>query len=222
MVQAQKQCYACRETKPLSEFYGDGSKTSCKPCFRQAQRLRNQRHLDVNDPAVRSAYSLAEAENGLLVRSCSKCGQTKPLEHYMRGKRIDSRCKACNAQHTAKRRKDPAKYAHDRAVAKVAYYANLENNRRRAHDSITRRLYGLTLDDVRKGREERGHKCDICKRRADGHGSAALAVDHCHKTGALRGFLCTPCNRALGLFGDDTQRLERAISYLRRSKCKVV
>lgn len=42
----------------------------------------------------------------------------------------------------------------------------------------------------------------------------ALAVDHCHKTGKVRGLLCIRCNSALGLFKEDKCNLENAIKYL--------
>lgn len=42
-----------------------------------------------------------------------------------------------------------------------------------------------------------------------------LAYDHCHKTGDIRGLLCSPCNRALGALGDSEEGLQRALTYLR-------
>lgn len=51
-------------------------------------------------------------------------------------------------------------------------------------------------------------QCHMCN--ADG----IMNLDHCHKTGEFRGWLCTGCNRGLGYFGDDLERLKAAIRYL--------
>ena len=42
----------------------------------------------------------------------------------------------------------------------------------------------------------------------------ALVVDHCHRTGKVRGLICPRCNTALGLAGDDKQGLQGLIDYL--------
>jgi hypothetical protein len=44
---------------------------------------------------------------------------------------------------------------------------------------------------------------------------AKLHLDHDHKTGKFRGYLCIPCNMGIGQLGDDIAGLERALSYLR-------
>lgn len=41
-------------------------------------------------------------------------------------------------------------------------------------------------------------------------------LDHCHKTGKVRGFLCHWCNHIIGNAKDETVRLEAAILYLRQ------
>ena len=45
-------------------------------------------------------------------------------------------------------------------------------------------------------------------------------VDHCHKTGLIRGLLCARCNKAIGWFGDDPALLEAAALYLRQRTTK--
>lgn len=57
--------------------------------------------------------------------------------------------------------------------------------------------------------------CAGCNREATGyHG---LGVDHCHKTGYVRGLLCSNCNTALGLLKDNPDTLNRLIGYLHAS-----
>lgn len=42
------------------------------------------------------------------------------------------------------------------------------------------------------------------------------SIDHCHRTGVIRGVLCSGCNSGLGLFDDDPARLRAAAEYLER------
>jgi len=43
-------------------------------------------------------------------------------------------------------------------------------------------------------------------------------VDHNHKTGVVRGLLCTGCNTAIGKLGDSARGVERALRYLIRAE----
>lgn len=54
--------------------------------------------------------------------------------------------------------------------------------------------------------------CAICGKPPSS--SRALSLDHCHNTGVIRGLLCDPCNRGLGLFQDSVSRMKNAIDYL--------
>lgn len=53
--------------------------------------------------------------------------------------------------------------------------------------------------------------CKICGRVEK---NRRLAVDHCHKTGRIRGLLCGMCNKGLGSFKDSIELLNLAIKYL--------
>lgn len=72
-----------------------------------------------------------------------------------------------------------------------------------------RYLYGIEPEEVQAISNAQDGLCKIC-RKAPG-----TNLDHNHETGQVRGLLCGDCNRALGLFRDDIQRLEGAIFYLK-------
>ena len=55
--------------------------------------------------------------------------------------------------------------------------------------------------------------CDICGRRLIG---SSKHLDH--KGLILRGWVCGSCNRGLGLFGDDPDRLRKAADYVENAK----
>lgn len=68
--------------------------------------------------------------------------------------------------------------------------------------------YGITPDQYQEILAFSMEMCYVCKTTED------LCLDHCHKTGVIRGFLCRKHNAALGLFNDDIEGLELAIQYL--------
>lgn len=74
--------------------------------------------------------------------------------------------------------------------------------------------YGITQADYDRMFAEQGGVCAICRKPQHHSRFSNLCVDHCHKTGAVRGLLCSSCNRAIGYLGDDLDRLQAAIRYL--------
>ena len=56
-------------------------------------------------------------------------------------------------------------------------------------------------------------QCAICHSPLD---LEQAEVDDDHKTGKVRGILCTGCNRGLGQFHDSLFNLESALAYLRK------
>jgi hypothetical protein len=57
--------------------------------------------------------------------------------------------------------------------------------------------------------------CELCGRPP---GKRALHLDHDHRTGVFRGWLCHMCNLSLGKFGDHVAGLQAAVRYLRRAQ----
>ena len=55
--------------------------------------------------------------------------------------------------------------------------------------------YGISRQDYMQILEAQGGRCDICQRLPD---KQRLHIDHSHRSGEVRGLLCSLCNRALG------------------------
>ena len=60
--------------------------------------------------------------------------------------------------------------------------------------------------------------CGICGCKEPGGRYGTWNVDHCHKTGAVRGVLCWECNVGIGKLKDDPNLLRRAIQWLEQSE----
>lgn len=77
-----------------------------------------------------------------------------------------------------------------------------------------RTSYNLSLIDFEKLSERQGNVCRCCNIHVS-ELKKGLFVDHCHKTGVVRGLLCQKCNMGLGLFNDDPHLLIEASKYLK-------
>lgn len=108
---------------------------------------------------------------------------------------------------------------------KAAIAANMREwyaaNAEKVKNTEMRRRYGISFADYQRMFEDQGSKCALCsceEIRIDHRTKkiSRLAVDHDHKTGAVRALLCHTCNNGLGAFKDDPDRLRAAIVYLER------
>ena len=92
----------------------------------------------------------------------------------------------------------------------------LEKNRKEHNRKKRLQPYDLTQDELNAMMAEQNGVCKVCGCPPTGKGpNAVLHIDHDHDTGKVRGLLCQACNRGLGFFRDDPERLAAAINYLR-------
>ena len=86
-----------------------------------------------------------------------------------------------------------------------------------ACEKAYRRAYGVGIRWVLDQLDKQGWRCGICQKfgfkMRDDHISG-LNLDHCHKTGAVRGLLCHNCNRGIGLLQDDPSIMRMAALYV--------
>ena len=84
-------------------------------------------------------------------------------------------------------------------------------------------VYGISKEQYMALLEAQNYKCKICGLTSSSQAAkvgrkkvpSALAVDHCHQTGRIRGLLCVNCNSMLGMARDNPTLLLRAIQYLK-------
>lgn len=140
---------------------------------------------------------------------------------------VKTRCDACNKKH---------KEHGDRRNIRLALEGrcrcgrNLDTNnatcsfcasRRKAYSKIRtpestkkswlKSRYNLTLESFSKMKTDQNNICVICGKL---RGKSDLVIDHCHKTGKVRGLICHNCNVGLGYFEDNPDLLELAKKYL--------
>jgi hypothetical protein len=98
--------------------------------------------------------------------------------------------------------------------------ANPEKTRAQARRANYKRLYGITPADAERLWAEQGGLCRCCgtelypPSHEKYHGSGVSNVDHCHKTGKIRGILCWHCNTGIGKLGDSVAGVKQALAYL--------
>lgn len=85
---------------------------------------------------------------------------------------------------------------------------------------ITRvKKYELSLKEYNDFFERQEGCCAICQiHQSDLNKS--LCIDYDHKTGFVRGLICSNCNLGLGLFKDSHRIINQAERYLRLSRYK--
>lgn len=119
------------------------------------------------------------------MKICETCEVSKPLDDFYFRKESGkhrSDCKECRKE-----------------AGRSAYCP--DKNRERQY----KRKYGVTVSWYDETLAAQGFGCKICgstESKAPNK-SERFVVDHCHTTGRVRGLLCSPCNVAIGMIGDD-------------------
>ena len=158
-------------------------------------------------------------------KPCSRCGEVKSVsdftiqkDNHGRSKRYSSWCKSCMSEvNTARQMNNREKYNKEVRDHRKEYSPE------KRHAKHLRVKYGMTPDEYQAKFVSQGCVCAICERAETVLSTAVfnkapkkLSVDHNHKTGEVRGLLCSNCNAAIGYFADDLSVLEKAILYLKR------
>lgn len=184
---------------------GCGQNVACRGwCSKHYTRW--QRH---GDPLAVTRTPPATAD--AVEKHCPRCAVVKPIDQF--GTRPSGKpkgyCRECEANYQREYFDTPTgREAHRKARSRWN-----DGN----HGYFLSYRYGLTLDDYRAMLAAQGGVCAICGTDNPGGKAKVWNVDHCHRRNEVRGLLCGPCNRGLGQFHDDPERLRRAAVYLEQS-----
>lgn len=202
-----KECFRCKTVKSNQEFrvlQVRGYPRLCSYCIFCEKEYRIQvatekRRLDTRAKPI---------VNGN--KECVECNIPRPIESFYPEhprvqndtRRGSSYCKECRAIR-AKRSRDASREKHPpKPVNRNVWLKS---------------LYGITSEDYNDMLVLQGGVCAICKNPPTLR-MLHLRVDHCHKTGRVRGLLCHGCNTGIGNLKDSEYNLKAAIQYLRKAK----
>lgn len=143
---------------------------------------------------------------------CTKCAAKLPLDAFHRRKGSPDgragRCASCTSEYMKTWRRE--NLPHARAWARDYRLRNPASEERKQYlrDHQLRRKYGIGIEEYETLVAAADGRCEICGEERD------LVVDHCHDSGDVRGVLCNPCNRGIGLLGDNPEVVSNAVRYL--------
>ena len=134
------------------------------------------------------------------------CGTEKVLAY---NQMTGGRAKSCGCLQRRKGEDSP-NFKH--GLSQQRETAEYKRYQRECYD---RSKYGLEPDKKTAMLAEQGGCCAICGYQF-GQEVGDMHVDHDHLNGEVRGLLCDLCNRGLGYFKDNPNRLTAASFYLAR------
>jgi hypothetical protein len=129
------------------------------------------------------------------MKQCYTCKKEKPLTEFTKKKKskdgLYHKCKPCKIEYDKK------------------WY--VEHPDAREEHNLKYNL-GISLKEKRNIINFQNEKCPICMSYLEK--GKKTHVDHCHKSGKIRGVLCSYCNLLLGNAKDNIETLKKAIQYL--------
>lgn len=164
---------------------------------------------------------LLDSGVGDSIKKCSKCKQIKSLDQFSKDRTSNigykSRCKFCIS---LDKKQALTKYRLTNPAKTIKKFRNKLEYRRNCNYL----KYGINLYQYEELLKSQNNVCAICKNPETMTKKTGilqnLSVDHCHKTGKVRGLLCSKCNTGIGYFREDIKIFENAIEYIQNKKSR--
>jgi len=187
-----------------------------RPHFMDAKlrRQKKKKCCTCRKLKVLSLFYTDRSQSDLKTRRCQECCKKALKKGAMTRPAPKAKlCKKCNTKRPSKQcYKDKS-----RVDGLAAYCKQCDDDRTRRKQLLSK--YGISDEGYRELLNSQGGVCAICLAPSDPDRKRKwFCVDHDHGTGEVRGILCSGCNKALGLLGDDWKVVLRAAQYLRGAK----
>lgn len=94
--------------------------------------------------------------------------------------------------------------------------ARYQRNQQKRREDVFKRKYGITFAQRDAMYAEQEGKCKVCETHMtwDYRKDNTVHVDHCHTSGEVKGLLCSNCNTAAGLLGENPEITAKLTAYL--------
>lgn len=162
-----------------------------------------------------------------MTKVCTKCKIEKELIEFYREKaHKDGRTERCSICIKAKRLEyklaNPEKVKEAMRVSHKKYYHKYQQkryawrkeNREKVYFYGIKCTYGIEHHEFETMLKNQGSVCAGCKTEFGTENQKKRCLDHCHKTGKVRGILCKRCNSILGMGEDNPIIFKNLINYL--------
>ena len=110
-----------------------------------------------------------------------------------------------------------------RSTIEFAKNQNAKDNRsvrRPSCQKCRKQLEGVNISSAEKNKWlkskpiDEPFECPICSKRTIAGITSKVVLEHDHRSGKVRGWVCDSCNTGIGRFKDDKKLLERAIKFI--------
>jgi len=163
-----------------------------KPEYSENRRRREAQNPELRERRIASAKASQERNKEERKEYLARYYRENPEKYKRTQEQKDKR--------NAARRKRYREDMEYREKIKEQTRVRTRRNPNAKKEGRLKSQYGIDLSDYSELMAHQGGKCAICGHADTSNPKFFPMVDHCHKTGAVRGILCSNCNQGLGKF----------------------
>ena len=144
-----------------------------------------------------------------------------PIDIYKTGKPKEThlqpyKYKICNICHILKNQADEFEYNQNDKYGRQTTRPSCKDCRVDINGAAMPRSEKLRMESI-KPKDWELFECPICHKRSIPGVTCNIVIDHDHRTGKARAWICDSCNTGIGRFQDDPSILKDIIAYIEKN-----